>query len=86
MEEESTQVNAPKEYKREQLSCDDIAHIYDILDRFKTHVIKSKPGIARRSDDAMALSALLELMELLKFDFMDDSARHNAIARLPELY
>lgn len=74
-----------KRPRAKQMSCDQVAHIKNALDRFE-NVIRSNPPSISRLVEASKMATVLELAELLDFDFEDDSARHNVISRFPEVY
>lgn len=83
--EENTMVREVKEFKKQLLTCDQVAWIMDALERFKRASEMSRPSISRL-EKAAKTAFLLEIMELLHLGFEDRSARHNAIAHFGELY
>jgi hypothetical protein len=70
--------------KKSPLSCDQVAHISDVFDRYRAQCLIGNVGISRARETAK-LAAILELMELLGLEFADDNARGNAVAGMPEL-
>lgn len=69
---------------QQQVSCDQVAWLGDILDRHCHAVTQTNPAISRAKESAR-LAALLEIMEVLRLEFADDTARRNAIAGFKEL-
>ena len=67
------------------LSCDEVAWLGDVLDRYASSIRQPHPGISR-SGQAAKLAAIVELFELLNLGFQDKTAAGNAITGFPELY
>ena len=67
------------------LSCDQVAWIYESLDRFIVAIHRREPSVSRK-DVVAKLAVLLEIMEIVGVGFEDKSACGNAITGIPELF
>lgn len=70
--------------RKRPLSCDQVAWVEDALARYAETLSVKRVGISR-AREAGQLACLLELMEVLGFEFADDAARGNAVAGFGEL-
>ena len=63
-----------------KITCDEVAWIIDILDRYDFVASKNFPAVSRIKKMAK-YSAIYELMEILNLEFVDESARNNAMPK-----
>jgi hypothetical protein len=78
------QTDGPAEKPR-MLTCDDVAWLKHVLERFEEAVRRDGPSISR-GVKAAKMAAVLEIAELMGCAFEDDAAKHNVISEFPEIY
>jgi len=75
---------APAE-RPNMLTCDQIAWLKQVLERFEEAVRRDHPSVSR-GVKAAKMAAILEIVEITACGFEDDAAKHNVISDFPELY
>ena len=69
---------------RHKLSCDQTAWLNQSLEAFRESIIRNNnsPSPRYKHDSAAQLATLLEIMDILYYEFADNEARENALSNL----
>lgn len=81
---EAARHQANTQNTKTRISCDQIAWLKDVVDRYDCATRGPLPGISRLRE-AAKLAALLEIMELLNLECEDNVALSNLLAGFREL-